>query len=339
MAMVGLAAAQQTPAEKTADQVFKNIQVFKGKPANELIPTMEFIASSLGVRCSYCHVENKSLDVKPEKKRARQMVEMVYAINQSTFGGRNEVNCYTCHRGSPHPDGRLNVASLTAQAAPEQQAGEAEGRMARANLPTAQAILSKYRDAIGGADALAAVHAERVSAQQMRGGRTQAVTVVRADGKLLLTSGASKSGYDGATFWSSGRRGVTRNPESSTITQLQTDLPLYPAAGLDAAKARVFGERNVNGQQAYLVGARTASGFNLYAFDAQTGFLLQYTTNTPTFLGSLPLQVNYSDYRNVSGIKLPFVLTFATHEGHWERKITNVQVNAPVSASSFVVEK
>jgi hypothetical protein len=63
LAIIGLqghfAGAQATAAPvpaKTTDQAFKNIQTLKGIPADQLIPTMQFIAASLGVECEYCHV-------------------------------------------------------------------------------------------------------------------------------------------------------------------------------------------------------------------------------------------------------------------------------------------
>lgn len=43
---------------KTAEQQFKNIQVLKGAPADQVIPAMQFISSSLGVECDFCHVQN-----------------------------------------------------------------------------------------------------------------------------------------------------------------------------------------------------------------------------------------------------------------------------------------
>ncbi|MGH9476557.1 MAG: photosynthetic reaction center cytochrome c subunit family protein [Terriglobales bacterium] len=347
ISVAGLAAAQQTPAEKTAEQVFKNIQVFQGKPANELIPTMQFIASSLGVHCSYCHEENRSLDTKPEKKRARQMVEMVYAINKSTFGGRNEVNCYTCHQGSPHPNGRLALASLTGapaggpgrggpgSAGPGGEGG-GQGAASRPKLPGAQEILDKYMAAIGGASSLQAIHAETVKGERMAFGRSTPVELTRAGGKLLLTEGTNaKSGFDGTTFWSWGRRGTDMNPESSTVAQLRTDLPLYPGAGIDASKARVFTEQDIDGQKAYILGVRTASGFDSYAFDASSGLLMRMTTGAPTFLGTLPLQVDYNDWRQVGSVKLPFDVVFDTHEFHWERKINDIRLNPSVDAARF----
>src|SRR5437867_834661 len=50
------AAQQSAPAEKTVEQVQKNIQVLTGLPESQLLPVMNYIGSSLGVKCTYCHV-------------------------------------------------------------------------------------------------------------------------------------------------------------------------------------------------------------------------------------------------------------------------------------------
>ncbi len=93
-----------TDQPKTAEQQFKNIQVLKGIPADQLIPSMQFITASLGVECEFCHVEHAmDKDDKKEKLAARKMMTMMLAINQAHFEGELEVTCYTCHRGSPHP--------------------------------------------------------------------------------------------------------------------------------------------------------------------------------------------------------------------------------------------
>src|SRR5215469_16760779 len=90
---------------KTAAQEFKNIQVLKNIPADEIIPTMQFISASLGVECEFCHDErDKDKDDKKTKKTAREMMRMVQAINQNSFSGQREVTCNTCHRGAVLPE-------------------------------------------------------------------------------------------------------------------------------------------------------------------------------------------------------------------------------------------
>src|SRR4030081_3962751 len=91
-------------APKTTEQVYKNIQVLKGVPADQLIPAMQFITASLGVQCDFCHLENAfEKDDKETKQTARKMMRMMFAINKDNFDGHREVTCYSCHRGAKKP--------------------------------------------------------------------------------------------------------------------------------------------------------------------------------------------------------------------------------------------
>src|SRR5215510_9693405 len=98
---------------KTAAQEFKNIQVLKDIPADQLIPTMQFITASLGVECEFCHVEHApEKDDKKQKKFARHMIEMQMNINKDNFEGKRWVTCYSCHRGAAKP---ISVPVLSAE--------------------------------------------------------------------------------------------------------------------------------------------------------------------------------------------------------------------------------
>src|SRR5256884_5801186 len=81
--------SQSTPAKgssegatatspKLAEEEFKNIQALKGIPADQVIPSMQFIAASLGVECEFCHVAhaNEKDDKKP-KVTARKMINKI----------------------------------------------------------------------------------------------------------------------------------------------------------------------------------------------------------------------------------------------------------------------
>src|SRR5205807_10542180 len=107
--LIGARACAQTAAQtavapttpKLAEEEYKNIQALKVIPAEQVIPSMQFIAASLGVECEYCHVAhaNEKDDKKP-KVTARKMINMMMAINKENFEGHREVTCYSCHRGS-----------------------------------------------------------------------------------------------------------------------------------------------------------------------------------------------------------------------------------------------
>src|SRR5437667_7665285 len=92
------------PGAMSAAEAYHNIQILKGIPANQLIPAMQFITYSLGVECSYCHVEGAlEKDDKKPKQTARKMMQMMAAINRDNFDSKQTVTCNSCHRGSPRP--------------------------------------------------------------------------------------------------------------------------------------------------------------------------------------------------------------------------------------------
>jgi hypothetical protein len=106
--MKQIAGKENQPAE----QVFKNIQMFKGVPAARLLRIMELgYSRSLGVNCTHCHVVDQwDNDDKPTKPITREMAKMVLTINNDLLkniknlkGPNPIVNCTTCHRGQTKP--------------------------------------------------------------------------------------------------------------------------------------------------------------------------------------------------------------------------------------------
>src|SRR5438105_2207334 len=98
-----LASAQQPAPDakpRLAEEVFKNIQVLKGIPVSQFMETMGFFSASLGVNCTYCHVQEaggnwaKYADDNGNKQMARRMILMVTAMNKANFGGRRALTCY-----------------------------------------------------------------------------------------------------------------------------------------------------------------------------------------------------------------------------------------------------
>ena len=104
--------------EKKEEDAKRNLQVLPADmPQGEIIATMKNFTRALGVRCTYCHVgeEGKPLstydfasDDKKHKQIAREMMKMTAMINKHHFNAEApadyKVTCYTCHRGSEHPE-------------------------------------------------------------------------------------------------------------------------------------------------------------------------------------------------------------------------------------------
>lgn len=83
----------------------KNLKVLT--PEN-LMAQMQTFPAALGVEnqggCNYCHEADRSLDTKPAKVKARQMIELVNEINAKFGDGNVHVTCWTCHLGSTKPE-------------------------------------------------------------------------------------------------------------------------------------------------------------------------------------------------------------------------------------------
>jgi hypothetical protein len=79
----------------------KNLKVLT--PEDLAAGAMRNAATGLGVMCTFCHVDDRSSDEKPEKLTARMMFAMVKDINAKFPDGKAHVSCYTCHRGAEMP--------------------------------------------------------------------------------------------------------------------------------------------------------------------------------------------------------------------------------------------
>lgn len=72
------------------------------------------------------------------------------------------------------------------------------------------------------------------------------------------------------------------------------------------------------------------------SFDRQTGLLLRRTvTTTGVRIMALPEQIDYSDYRDVNGVKVPFTVRHATWNAVTTEKFTDVKIDAPVADDVF----
>src|SRR5207244_1404339 len=70
-------------------------------------------------------------------------------------------------------------------------------------------------------------------------------------------------------------------------------------------------------------------------FDAQSGLLVRMVRYTQSPLGRNPTQVDYSDYREVGGVKVPFQWTSATPTGRFTIQIESAEPNPSIPESRF----
>lgn len=335
-------AQAQTPATdvKTAEEVFKNITALKGTPADQLQPAMQFMASSLGVNCEFCHVPGKmEADDKAPKKTAREMIAMQAEINKSAFRGQRQVTCFSCHHGMGHPASVPPVLDSDAMPKPPAPAAPAGP-----SAPTADAIIEKYVNAIGGADALRKATTRDMTGKILTGGNESPIEVItKAPNKRVSISqmggSASYTAFDGTAGWmgNAGRPAREMSAAESAASSLDAEFALGLRLKELFPQLRRGRPEEVGGVVCEVLnGSAPGKPPVRFYFDQKSGLLVRMVRYAETPLGRNPTQIDYADYRDAGGVKIPYRWTLSRPNGRFTIQIAEVKANVPVDDAKFV---
>lgn len=327
------ASTQSAPAAPKAGSVYKNLRLLQDFPASEIVPSMRFISSSLGVGCSHCHVEGAfEKDDKKAKQTARKMIEMVRNINANSFAGEREVTCYSCHRGA------AKVATIPAVG--PRPASEKESS---ATTATVEQVWQRYLQAVGSAEALQKITTRVDKGTATIGTRQFPVETFsqspdRRAVLLHLPNGDSITVFDGNNGWVAdpGREVRAMTPGEVDAARLDATLQSPRALAQLRFEVRAAAPETVTDKLTDVVSVRAhdKSIGKLY-FDPQSGLLVRAVRYANTLLGENPTQIDYSDYREEHGVKVPFRLTTATPGGGYTVQLESVQLNTAIDSRRF----
>jgi hypothetical protein len=380
--------AQQTPQQPAptgplAPEKYKDIQVLKDVPADQLDLTMRYFVASTSLQCQSCHVRDQATgefayeqDTR-NKTTARQMIQLVQTVNAGEFGAR--INCGTCHQGRSQPAGLQPAQVMTAEqiaqaaafaarqggpggpggpggargaqpgrgGAPGQPGG---GRGNQTPAPPIDDVLNKYLDAIGGQAALAKIQSRVMTGTVVtRAGQSQAFTISEKGNKYLeviqQSGGASAFGYDGAAGWSNAG-GQTADVKDFPLQDalVLNDLPRFLQIkdryqNLQAGRPTRLPSSTPGGTPiaANLIQGSPAPGVTeRFYFDAESGLLLrrQVITRTP-LNGSLVEVIDYSDYKAVAGVMMPFTIKRNNWDTLDTMTVTDIKPNVAIDDGKF----
>ncbi len=342
LAFIGFAAQPvrgQAVESQTAEQAFKNITQLKGTPAGQLLPSMQFISTSLGVDCAFCHTPGKpELDDKPAKKTAREMLAMTAAINKDSFRGQRQVTCYSCHHGSAHP---VNVPPVLESDAPVRS--EARTAPPAGPPPAAADILDRYVAALGGAAAIQKITSRTLKGTILaNGAETPIDLITKAPNKRIsfahMPNGDSITAFDGTGGWmgSTGRPAREMSAAESEAAGLDAEFYLALRVKELFPQLRPGRPETIGGVELQTLNG-TGPGrppVRLY-FDSKSGLLVRMVRYADTPLGRIPTQIDYADYRDVDGVRIPFRWTLARTNSRFTIQITDVKANVPVDDARF----
>jgi photosynthetic reaction center cytochrome c subunit len=348
------AAAQSAPAQTSpdkvplSDEVFKSVQILKGIPVDTFFEAMGMFASSMGNDCTFCHVKDAYFDktafaqVTPRMQRARQMMTMMNDLNERYFAGRTRVTCFTCHRGSQSPVSEPDLSIQYGEPFEDPNARDfpVETRV------TADQLFDKYVQAIGGADRVARLTSyvgrgtyegfdtafEKRPVEIYAKAPNQQTTVVQ------LATGRSTRVFDGRSGWMAG--GDQPVP-LLTLTEGNLDrarleaIVSFPAGIKQAFPRWRVGRTAIDGNEVYIVqGMGAAQALANFYFD-EAGLLVRFVRWTRTPVGFIPTQVDFADYRDVAGVKVPFDRKVTQTYMQAHVLLTQVQPNVAIEASRF----
>ena len=354
--IVPLAKGQTGPGETqlTSEKFFKNVKVLTGIPVNEFMTTMGFFSASLGYSCENCHgadsgLENYASENQEKKQIARKMIGMMDAMNKAYFGGNQVLTCYSCHRGGEHPKATPNLAALYSP--PPEEPGDIVQQAPKA--PSTDQIFDKYLQALGGRQRLSALTSfvatgtsvgyglveERHPVEILAKAPGQRATIVQTD------NGDNVTIYDGHSGWMAGPQIAGPNIPVPVLPLTGGDLE---GAKLDAelffpmaikqmlGRWRVGFQSEIDDHQVQVVqGVGVGGALATLYFDTESGLLVRMMRYTNSRVGRFPTRIDYSDYREVAGIKMPFTWTVTWLDGRETFQLSDVQPNVSIDAAKF----
>ena len=347
------AAAKQLLSE----QAFKNVTVLKGIPVDEFMNTMGFISASTNYNCADCHVEPKAegdwsayAQDTPRKATARRMILMVQDINKANFGGARVVTCYTCHRnlqGAPKI-----TPSLAEQYGepPSPDPNEVEVRRQAPDAPSADQVFDKYLQAVGGAQKAAAITSIVFKGAYQGYAEPMApvdIYVKAPNQRTMMVhtdAGDRTTTFDGASGWMAAPSMDKPFPvigyTGGDLDGARLDAILSLPAGIKQVVIRpVVGSSSIDDKDVSVVQGTTNGGrssLKLY-FDKQSGLLVRQVRFADTIIGRVPIQVDYSDYRDVAGVgvKIPFHVITTWTDGRSDILLTSAETNVAIDPAKF----
>jgi hypothetical protein len=331
------------PKEKTAEQVYKNIKSFKGQPASQLIPTMQFMSSSLGVQCEFCHdMKAFDKDTKDEKVTAREMIAMQEGINRGHFKGKREVTCNSCHHGAQHPAAIPTVPELAAAIpVPVREHEHEHGAHHDAAAPTQ--YLDEFFAALGGEAALAKLSSltQRGQVSFGQGPATSFESLTRASGQraftISLAEGPALTVFNGHAGWLvyPGRHSRPMSLGEAEATRVEADVEFPANFKTRYTQFRPGHPEPVNGKSAnLLVASRPGQPPVRLYFDQASHLLIRVVYYVETPLGRNPTQIDITRYAESSGLQLPAEWTVTQPASRATYTVTSTDL-APIDDAHF----
>ena len=210
----------------------------------------------------------------------------------------------------------------------------------------ARTIITKYLDAIGGADAIKNIQDKTTI---MRGtAMDQTVTIVIKQ-KLpnKLRQDVKAGGMDQVIIFDGEKAvmkvaGQTIKIEGKQLEQLKLESTMEMLLNPESLGIKLAYDGTEKSGESLLHKVKFVlpSGLNWIAyFDDETGYKVKESKETETQMGLINQVLEYSNYQDVDGIKIPFTLKQSFGPQSVEMTISSVKINKGIPDDTFVISE
>jgi len=219
---------------------------------------------------------------------------------------------------------------------------------AQAPLPTAQQVVARYVEAIGGERAIAAQQFRHVQAEMSMPAMGMTATMeahqARQGNKFRMKMempgmGAMNMGYDGQTAWSVNPMQGPKVLEGRELTEAmrQYDFDANMRFTHLFPKMETVGRAQVSGESCVNVKMTTATGEEVTnCFAEDDGLLIGATARANTEAGSIESTMTFTEYKEFGGLKMPTLTTVSTMGQQMLLRVKNLST-APIDPTVFAL--
>jgi hypothetical protein len=346
--------AATAPTPQMSETFFKDIRVLKGIPIDEFIDTMGMFAAATSKDCTGCH-SPQILDGKPEAfaietpmiQKARFMVGMMNTINRNFFGNQKRVSCFTCHSNTSVPQNVPNMAIQYGD--PVDNPNSLEFIVASgSNASQIDGVFAKYVEALGGATRVNAVTS--FTATGTYSGWDTGLSEVpveifaKAPGQYTTvahrTEGDSVWAYDGQNAWEVSINAAL--PSAIPLTKgnlegarLEAIVALAPTRLRQSFSKWEITKGLIDDKPVQILRATNEGQMPANFYFDNSGLLVRLQRWNETLVGPVATQYDYSDFRDVGGVKRPFHIVKTSTRNQVTMVMKEIRPNVAIDAAKF----
>ena len=205
-------------------------------------------------------------------------------------------------------------------------------------------ILQRYEQAVGGKEAIEGVTSYRMKAQfHFLGISGNLEGWQKEPHKTLIVMqlpriGTIRKGFDGETRWLQTPAGTITDSAPQEIAELEREADAYSAAKIRDFFDTLKLEHKawLSGKDVYVIEGKPAKGpAEKLFFDVENGLLVRWDMARRRQDRTVFVKIHFDDYRDVSGVKLPFKLRFAFEQFNFNVQMEEVEHNIPIDDAIF----